>query len=126
MKLSEDDNASQYIINHYTQNSLIINKKTHTDSLIISPNYLETNWRIHSINNLSDHLIQPLLKHEPEIILIAFDTRAQRPPANTIACLAQTKIGYEIMSVPAACRTFNLLAAEGRQVAAGFILPTSS
>ena len=122
MKLAEDDNPSTYIINGYDNENIIINKKSYNQSLILMPNALNSTWPISSIEQLSDSLLQPLLINNPELILLAFTHNAQLPPTSAIACLTKLNLGYEIMSIPAACKTFNLLSSEGRHVSAGFIL----
>jgi len=38
------------------------------------------------------------------------------PPQDCLSVLQQKNIGYEVMDTAAACRTFNVLAAEGRDV----------
>lgn len=122
MKLSEDDNSSQYIINHYTKTGVVVNKIHYTNSFILSSNYFNDDWGIDNINDLSTEYLQPLLAQQPDVLLIGFGYHAQHTPSNAIACLTQTHIGFEMMSIPAACRTFNLLTAEDRIVVAGFIL----
>ncbi|WP_312707201.1 MTH938/NDUFAF3 family protein, partial [Stenotrophomonas sp.] len=49
------------------------------------------------------------------------DTQVFPPAAVMAACLTRG-IGLEVMNNPAAARTFNILASEGRKVAAAFIL----
>ena len=39
-----------------------------------------------------------------------------------IRALTEARIGLEVMDTPAACRTFNVLAAEGRAVVAALLL----
>jgi uncharacterized protein len=44
------------------------------------------------------------------------------PPQDCLSVLQQHKLGYEVMDTPAACRTFNVLAAEGRDVIMGLLM----
>ena len=52
----------------------------------------------------------------PEIILLGTGQHLRFPPQDCLAELQKKNIGYEVMDTAAACRTFNVLAAEGRDV----------
>ena len=48
---------------------------------------------------------------------------AQRfPHPRLLAPLTDARVGLEVMDTPAACRTFNILAAEGRRVLAALVV----
>ena len=49
-------------------------------------------------------------------------TRHNVPTAVALVPVLEAKVGYEIMGSEAACRTYNVLASEGRRVVAGLIL----
>lgn len=53
---------------------------------------------------------------KPEIILLGTGQHLRFPPQDCLSVLQQENIGYEVMDTAAACRTFNVLAAEGRDV----------
>jgi len=52
----------------------------------------------------------------PEIVLFGTGQHLRFPPQECLAVIQQKNIGYEVMDTAAACRTFNVLAAEGRDV----------
>ena len=52
----------------------------------------------------------------PEIVLVGTGKSLKFPPQDCLAVLQQQNIGYEVMDTAAACRTFNVLVAEGRDV----------
>ena len=66
--------------------------------------------------------IQRLREQDPEVVIIGTGTRHVFPPPGIVAPLMQDGIGVEIMSTAAACRTYNVLGAEGRRVVA-LLLP---
>lgn len=55
-------------------------------------------------------------EEKPEIILLGTGQHLRFPPQDCLSILQQQNIGYEVMDTAAACRTFNVLAAEGRDV----------
>jgi uncharacterized protein len=62
--------------------------------------------------------IEDFVRHAPELVLIGTGDRQVFPQAEILAPLLQRRIGVECMTLAAACRTFNLLASEGRRVIA--------
>ncbi|MNI82771.1 hypothetical protein D3C73_1395210 [compost metagenome] len=66
--------------------------------------------------------LEPILALKPALILLGTGERQAFPPAVVMAACLSRGIGLEVMNNPAAARTFNILAGEGRKVAAAFIL----
>ena len=56
------------------------------------------------------------------MVLLGTGGRLRFPPSAVLAPLIAAQIGYEVMDTGAACRTFNLLAGEGRRVLAALLL----
>jgi uncharacterized protein len=56
-----------------------------------------------------------------DIVLLGTGSRQRFPHPRLTAALAQAGIGVEVMDVPAACRTYNILVAEERKVAAALL-----
>jgi len=58
----------------------------------------------------------------PELVILGTGRRQRFPRTELIAPLVRAGIGWEVMDTGAACRTFNVLVAEGRRVAAALLL----
>jgi uncharacterized protein len=58
----------------------------------------------------------------PEVVIFGSGSRLRFPPAALLRELMSRRIGVETMDVAAACRTYNVLAAEGRAVMAALLL----
>ena len=56
-----------------------------------------------------------------EIILLGTGNRLRFPSGALLRPFAKAGIGLDVMDLPAACRTYNILAAEGRKVAAALL-----
>ena len=63
-----------------------------------------------------------LLAHSPEIVLLGTGPSLRFPHPRLTRALAEAGVGLEVMDTAAACRTFNILAAEGRKVVAALLL----
>ena len=63
-----------------------------------------------------------LLESAPEIVLVGTGATQRFLPPRATAPLAQARVGVEAMDTRAACRTFNILVAEARRVAAALIV----
>ena len=63
-----------------------------------------------------------LLRGSPEIVLLGTGATQRFPRAATVAPLIDANVGFEVMDTRAACRTYNILVAEGRSVTAALIV----
>ena len=92
-------------------------------SLILSSEQLITDWPVESFNDLSESLLEPVVELKPDIVLVGTGARQQFLPAELMMVFFRRGIGAEVMTTDAACRTFNVLVSEGRQVVAALIQP---
>ena len=92
-------------------------------SFIVSPRHLLRNWAPENIDSLlADHL-SAIIELQPELVLLGTGPQLKFPAHSILAEVHQQRIGIEIMDTAAACRTYNILMAEGRFVVAGLINP---
>lgn len=66
--------------------------------------------------------LQPALALRPEVLIVGTGLRSILPPPKLAAILANEGIGVEFMDTRAACRTFNVLSGEGREVVAALFI----
>ena len=71
---------------------------------------------------LTETDLAALLEHEPEVVLLGTGATHRFPHPRLTRALAEAGVGVEVMDTPAACRTFNVLAAEGRKVVAVLLI----
>ena len=70
---------------------------------------------------LSDSATLIAAAAEIDVLLLGMGADIAHPPAEFVSALEAAGIGVEIMSSPAACRTYNVLLGEGRRVAAAVL-----
>ena len=85
-------------------------------SFIISPHRLLTDWAPQNLEELEPDHLALTLEMNPELVILGTGSRLQFPHPTLFSTLMENGIGYEVMDTGAACRTYNVLAAEGRQV----------
>ena len=99
-----------------------VNGTRHTRSLLVTPDALVGDWPPSSIEPLTSTHLKALLALQPEVVLLGTGARLSFPAADVLRPLIDAGIGYEVMDTRAACRTFNILMAEGRRVLAALII----
>lgn len=91
-------------------------------SFIISPRWLHQPWRPRRLEDLQPGDLEARDFSGLEVLLLGTGRQMQFPRAEQLQTLISLGIGYEVMDSAAACRTYNILAGEGRQVAAAVLL----
>ena len=96
--------------------------ETITNSAIVMPDKLIKDWPLESVADLNKEHVQQLLDLKPEVVIIGTGEKLIWPNRALLAPLINANIGYEIMDSAAACRTYNILSHEGRDVAAALMM----
>lgn len=99
-----------------------VNNERREINLIVMPDRLINGWAPGGYQGLAREDFAPLMELKPEIVLLGTGSAIRFPHPRLYADLTSARIGVDVMDVQAACRTFNVLAAEGRRVAAALIL----
>lgn len=122
MKLHQANFDQQNIFSGYGEGYVIINQTRHEENLIVLPDQIIEQWPVESVEQLCQEHFDCLLPHQPEIVLLGTGKYLTFPDHALMAKIIQSGIGIEVMDTQAACRTYNILVEEDRQVAAAIIL----
>ena len=122
MKLSEDYTAGTYVIQSYTDDSIVVNDKALRHSFLISNTSLNTDWGVDHIEQITHTHWRDIIEQQPEVILIGTGASLIFPHPASYAPAIDQVIGVEFMDTRAACRTYNILLSEDRFIIAGIIL----
>jgi len=98
-----------------------LKKETLTNSLIIMPHCLISDWEPRAIDDLAAHHFDVLAK-PPQILLLGTGPGHHWPAASILASLTNQGIAVEVMDTAAACRTYAILASDGRDVGAALLI----
>jgi uncharacterized protein len=91
-------------------------------SLIVTRETVLDGWKPPAPEALTLDDFRDLLALEPEVVLLGTGARQRLPPPSLYAAFAERGIGLEVMDNRAACRTYNVLLGEFRDVAVALIL----
>ncbi len=91
-------------------------------SLIIHPDGLIRDWPPRSLETIRAEDLEVLGGLGIEILVLGTGPRLVWPGAELLAPLQAAGIGVEVMDTHAACRTYNILMADRRRVAAALII----
>ena len=113
--------TERHTIQAYSENAIQIHAVIYQKSLIVSKDLLITDLEIHTLDQIDEDFIQLITQHHPKIIIIGHNGNACTATMARIHALLQQKSGIEFMALGAACRTYNVLLSENREVVAGFV-----
>lgn len=120
--LTLDDNSASYQIRAYQPGTIKVNDKTLTSSIIISPTELIENWPPQTIQEITPSSLQRVAELRPDILLIGTGSTQVFLPTEIYGELINLGIGVECMDTGAACRTYNALSSENRNVMAALLI----
>ena len=122
MKLHLTQADGQNLITGYSPQWISVNHQRIGQSLIVLPDRLVTDWKINKFDDINETTFKEILNLKPEIVLLGTGQQHRFIHPRLIKSLTEANISVECMSTDAACRTYNILMTEGRQVAAALIL----
>ena len=117
MQLSREATEANVIV-AWERGRLKIGKSWLYGHVIVMPDLIVDDWAVSRPDALTLDDLAPAIDRDPEIILLGTGAEMLLPDTRLIAALAERRIGLEIMSTPAACRTYNVLVHEQRHVIA--------
>jgi len=106
------------MIRRVTSNAIFIGERSFTETIALTAETLVEGFASPPVANLEISHFEPLLATEPELILLGTGSRNIFPPRELMFAFARRGVGFEVMATPAAARTFNVLAGEGRRLGA--------
>lgn len=105
----------------YDNEGVEINAQRHHDSLFVLPDRAPERWPVH-FDGLEEQHFSALLEYQPELVLFGSGRVFRFPHPRLVRAFGEARIGFEAMDTQAACRTFNVLAGEGRRVLAAILI----
>ncbi len=115
------DSAEAWLIRAWEPGRVRVGDRWLQGHVIVAADRILPDWNIGAGGGIALEHLAPAIELDPEIILLGTGEAAAVPDVGLIAALARRSIGLEIMSTPAACRTFNVLVSEQRRVVAALL-----
>ena len=122
MKLHLNTQANLNLITAYSEAYIEINKQRFGHSLIVMPELCLHDWDVKHSTEIGLSQVTKLIElhrsHKIEVLLLGTGEKQHFLTGAPYFALAEKGIAIECMSTAAACRTYNILMSEGRQVMA--------
>ncbi len=129
MKLQAERIEGTNAIARHGPDGVIVNGVAHTRSVIVPWKGEVIAWPVQSFDELAETHFERIAELEPELVIFGSGTRLRFARPGLHRGLIERRIGIETMDTAAACRTYNVLLAEGRAVVAALLferaLPSS-
>jgi uncharacterized protein len=122
LKLHQDLSGALNTVTGYGTDYVDVNLQRHAHSIIVLPEAPVVEWAVSAFDALTPEHFAALLPAKPELVIFGSGARIRFPHPRLTAALAAARIGVETMDFMAACRTYNILVAEGRRVAAALLI----
>ncbi len=110
------------LISAWEPDAVRVGKEWYRGHLILSSQHILSDWTVTTPDILQANDLSAAIELDPEIILLGTGNHLPLPNIDLMAELAGQGIGLEIMDTPAACRTYNVLIHESRNVVAALFI----
>lgn len=126
MKIYDASVRGQHTFTGYGDDYVSINGTNYRSSLLVTAGSITENWFDGTVDLLTEAHFEGITVPAGGVILLGTGIKQTFPALGVLRSFAARGIPVEVMDNSAACRTFNILVAEGRDVAAAIILPSST
>lgn len=122
MALHQQTDSDRRLFTGYGDDYVDINGHRYRQPVVLMSGALRTDWGAVDFAGLTAAHFDYFLALEPEVLLLGTGAKQQFARPELYRNLIAARIAIEFMDTPAACRTFNILAAEDRKVIAAVLL----
>jgi uncharacterized protein len=121
MKLHLAQAPGQNVFTGYGAGYVAVNAVRHETHLLVTSERVMT-WSVAGFDALEARHVDQFIELQPEIVILGTGASLRFPHHELARLLAVAGVGFEVMDSKAACRTYNVLTAEGRRVLAAILI----
>lgn len=121
MDVSLEKHGEYLFIRSVDAGGVRIGEACYTNSIIVTPRQVTGDWGPADMADLTRSHLDMLVDLQPEVALLGTGATQHFLPRELMIHVIRSGIGLEVMTTDAACRTYNVLAADGRRVAAALL-----
>ena len=121
MKLHLTQAAGNQLITGYGEGWVEVNAVRYKQSLVVLPAMLVTDWLVKDFDSLTAEHFERIAALKPEVVLLETGKTLRFIHPKLTRVLTEIGVSVECMDTAAACRTYNILMAEGRHVATALL-----
>jgi len=122
MKFAEIEDTGANVIEAYGEGRVRINGRDYARSIAVSAEHVQADWGPEHVDALSVAHLEAVVGEATQVLILGTGSRQRFPSPEVHFALLERGIGVEVMDTGAACRTYNILVSEGRDVVAALML----
>ena len=122
MQINREEGTVSNAITAYAAGEIRMRDRVFRASLIATRETVIEEWNPAAVESLGIGDFARLLELAPDVVILGTGPKQRIPPPELFAAFAARRIGLEVMETGAACRTYNLLLSEFREVALALIV----
>ncbi len=122
MQITQELPDFRYLCRGAGHGAVRVNERELRASFLLTPDELREGWPLSALPAGDETHWQAVLDLQPGLFILGTGDVQAFPSPKQLAFFLQRGIGFETMNNAAAARTFNILAQEGRNVVAGFLI----
>jgi len=122
MKLQANISSGQHVIAAHGPGWVDVDGNRYRRSLLVSPAGIDAQWGPETFAGLTEAHLAPLAAFAGAVVLLGTGARQHFPSPALLRAPIEAGIGVELMDTAAACRTYNIVVAEGRLAVAALII----
>lgn len=121
MKLQLTRLGSTKMFTAHGADYVAVNGERFDTSIVVLADEVRSDWQVAGFDALDEAAFARLLELKPEVLLLGTGQRQRFAHPRLYRALTEAGIAVEFMDTAAACRTYNILVAEDRKVAAAIL-----
>lgn len=125
MKLHSTPTQQYQTVTAYDDEAVEFNLVRYQHSLVVLPEVPPVAWDVKAFEQLSAQHFEQIAAYAPDVVILGTGKRQRFIHPRLIQTLSAQHKGVECMENQAACRTYNILMAEGRKVALALIMESA-
>lgn len=115
------EQSEQHLITDYGPGTISVDGNVFSQAIVVGKSGVLENWFEGTAAQLELKDLETVLENKPEILVFGSGERHEFPPPQLMAELSRRGVALEVMSTSAACRTYNVLVSEFRDVSAALL-----
>jgi uncharacterized protein len=113
--------GNHLFVRYATPDGIQVVDEFYSSAIILSANEIITDWPVRSVQDIERRHLEKILELAPEVVLIGTGREQVFLPPEQLMVFYERGVGIEVMNTSAACRTFNVLVSESRNVVGALI-----
>ncbi|HVU81048.1 MAG TPA: Mth938-like domain-containing protein [Rhodanobacteraceae bacterium] len=122
MELNLERPRDYLFVRRADAHKIVVVDRPFTASIILTRDKVIDDWGVTDVAAMTPDQVEPIVALKPDVVLLGTGARQRFPSQEVLASFLRRGVGVEVMGNAAAARTWDILASEGRNVVAAFVL----